>query len=479
VTIVWLLVAALAGATGGAAVAGAVAARRRRMLARRVRDVATTHGADLLAGSPEETVGVDATQFAAAGADPDAALGLLAATLAARERNDAEAEVGRRRLTEALDALNVGVLVADHDGVTVLRNEPAEEFHDARHGEALVEAAVGELLAAAVDGRAAARTLELFGPPRRVVSITACPLTDGDRVLGGLALMEDLTERRRLEEVRRDFVANVSHELKTPIGALSLLAETLMVEADVEVSRRLAGRMVGEATRVSNTIDDLLVLSRIESDSLPPHERVPVIDILHEVLERMQPAAEVAGMRVEVAPFDAALAVVADRRQLVSAVANLVDNAVKYSDGSDGNATVMLRAQANGERAELSVEDRGIGIPAREVERVFERFYRVDHARSRQTGGTGLGLAIVRHVAANHDGEVRVESRLGEGSTFTLSLPLAPAGANPAAADSVAASPDGHATDGIAPDADRGGPGVLEPGGSVAAGPGGHGAGTG
>lgn len=471
-TIVWLVAAALVGAAGGAAVVGAAGARRRQMLACRVREVAVAHGAVFVDDGQDSPVAVDATQFAIAGVDPDAALGLLAATLDGRERLDADAEVGRRRLVEALDALHVGVLVADQDGVTVFRNEPAEEFHDARHGEALVEAAVGELLAAAVDGRSAERTLELFGPPRRVVSITACPLTDGDRVLGGMALMEDLTERRRLEEVRRDFVSNVSHELKTPIGALSLLAETLMVESDVEVARRLAGRMVGEATRVSNTIDDLLVLSRIESDSLPPHERVPVIDVFHEALERMRPAAEVAGMRVEVVPFAAGLAVVADRRQLISALANLVDNALKYSDSSDGNATVTLRAQTAGDRVELSVEDHGIGIPAREVERVFERFYRVDHARSRQTGGTGLGLAIVRHVAVNHDGEVHVESRLGEGSTFTLSLPLA-AAADPADGGSAAVA-GRHV-----PEGSSGVPRLAAQGGAAVSGPGGTGAGAG
>jgi two-component system sensor histidine kinase SenX3 len=231
-----------------------------------------------------------------------------------------------------------------------------------------------------------------------------------------------VTERRRLEAVRRDFVANISHELKTPVGALALLAETLLNEDDAAVTQRLAERIVTESFRVGRTIEDLLELSRIESGELPRREPVPVDLVVAEAMERIRPAAEQAGIDLVVREPDRRLAVFGDRRQVVSAIYNLLDNAVKYSD--PGSA-VEVFAATDGREVEIAVRDHGIGIPARDLERVFERFYRVDQARSRQTGGTGLGLAIVRHVMQNHDGSVRVDSRPGDGSTFTLCLPTA------------------------------------------------------
>jgi two-component system sensor histidine kinase SenX3 len=240
--------------------------------------------------------------------------------------------------------------------------------------------------------------------------------------LGAIAVIDDVTERRRLEAVRRDFVANISHELKTPVGALSLLAETLLAEDDVEITRRLAERIVTESSRVGRTIEDLLELSRIESGEAPMRSHVPVNLVVAEAVERIRPAAEQAGIDLVVREPNRRLAVLGDRRQLVSAVYNLLDNAVKYSEEG---STVDVFAATDGQNVSISVRDRGIGIPARDLERIFERFYRVDQARSRQTGGTGLGLAIVRHVAENHDGSVAVESRPGEGSVFTLRLPTA------------------------------------------------------
>jgi two-component system sensor histidine kinase SenX3 len=219
--------------------------------------------------------------------------------------------------------------------------------------------------------------------------------------------------------MRRDFVSNISHELKTPIGALGLLSETLLDEDDPEVSRRLVERVAGETERIANTVDDLLVLSRLEADEPPVREPVDVHLLLAEALARMQPAADRAGIALEVHEPRGRLDVLGDRRQLVSALVNLLDNAVKYSDGG----SVVVRARTDGPVVKIEVDDSGIGIPARDLDRVFERFYRVDQARSRQTGGTGLGLSIVRHVVDNHEGEVLVESRPGRGSTFTLRLP--------------------------------------------------------
>ncbi len=229
-----------------------------------------------------------------------------------------------------------------------------------------------------------------------------------------------MSERRRLEAVRRDFVANISHELKTPVGALSLLAETLLGEDDADVVGRLAERILAEALRVGRTIDDLLELSRIEIDETFEHEVVHVDDVVAEAVQRIRPGAEQHGISLAAPDVDRDITVIGDRRQLVSALFNLLDNAVKYSE--PGSPVEVNVATVDG-WVEIAVRDHGIGIPSRDIDRIFERFYRVDRARSRETGGTGLGLAIVRHVAVNHDGDVRVESRQGEGSTFTLTLP--------------------------------------------------------
>lgn len=410
-TVVVALVAAVAGAVVAVVATMAVVARQRAAIDTDVAAVAARRGVDTdsVSGSP---------------GDRSRLVGMFESSLGAADDRQRDTDAVCRRLAEALDAVPGGVLVADEAGEVVFRNGPAGQYHGARHGDALVEAALDDLLADAVTGRGGSQTLELFGPPRRTLVVTATPLSDGNRLLGAMALVEDVTERRRLEEVRRDFVANISHELKTPVGALSLLAETLLDESDAEVSRRMAVRMVAEASRVADTIDDLLVLSQIESDEGLRHAPVPVVQVVDEALERLGTAAEVRSIEVMVEPVGDTV-VVADRRQLVSALYNLLDNAVKYSD--EGSRVVVGVAAGNG-GVDLRVADRGIGIPARDVERVFERFYRVDAARSRQTGGTGLGLAIVRHVAANHGGEVLVESRLGEGSEFTLRLPLVPPG---------------------------------------------------
>ncbi|MGZ4683120.1 MAG: sensor histidine kinase [Acidimicrobiales bacterium] len=335
----------------------------------------------------------------------------------------AQADETRLRLSQALDAIPQGVLIADAEGQVVVRNRVADSFADARHSDALVEAAIDEMLAEALEGHEGVRPIDLFGPPRRTLVITATPLPDG-----ALVVVDDISERRRLEATRRDFVANISHELKTPVGAMGLLAETLLAEDDRQVASRLAERIVNEAFRLDRTIEDLLVLSRIEGEEIAAHEPVAPRLLVEEAVERIRPAAEQAGIEVVVGDVDPGLAILGDRRQLVSALYNLLDNAVKYSDDGD---EVQVRAVPVGSSVALEVEDHGIGIPKADLERVFERFYRVDQARSRTTGGTGLGLAIVRHVATNHEGEVRVESRLGEGSTFTLIVPATESRSHP------------------------------------------------
>ena len=333
-------------------------------------------------------------------------------------------EAGRAstRLERGLDAVAHGVVVWDEEGREVVRNGAAAAFVGARHGDALVESAVRDGLRAALAGEPASRELELFGPPRRALVLSTVPVSDGDRLLGAVAVIEDVSERRRLEAVRRDFVANISHELKTPVGALGLLAETLGAEDDPVVARRLADRMTNEAFRVARTIDDLLDLSRIEAEPPAEEEVAAVHLVVSEAVERVAPVGRSRHIQLDV-EVPKRHVVRGDRRQLVSAVANLLENACKYSDTG---STVSVRSRSDGTWVEVDVSDAGIGIPEKDLERVFERFYRVDRARSRETGGTGLGLAIVRHVAGNHGGEVRVRSREGEGSVFTLRLPAGP-----------------------------------------------------
>jgi two-component system sensor histidine kinase SenX3 len=324
------------------------------------------------------------------------------------------------RLVAALAHVPEGVVIADADGTVVFRNAQAASFVGARHGEALAERALGELLSAALAGQSNEENLELFSPPRRTLAIRARPLLDNGRPAGAVAIIEDVSERRRLEAIRRDFVANISHELKTPVGALSLVAETLEGEDDPAVVARLSHRMRAEAERLGRIIEDLLDLSRIEAEESPSREPIAMQMVVGESVDRLRPVAEHRGIRLAIQGPPRNLVIRGDRRQLVSAVHNLVDNAIKYSED---NSVVEVTVTGRDGWIDVTVADHGIGIPSRDLERVFERFYRVDRARSRDTGGTGLGLSIVRHVANNHGGEVSVDSREGEGSTFRLRLP--------------------------------------------------------
>jgi two-component system sensor histidine kinase SenX3 len=327
------------------------------------------------------------------------------------------------RLRRALDELRLAVVVVDENGETVFSNHRATALMRGRHGDAIAAQAVEEMLDSTPLGGSEERTVELYGPPRRTLVVRTESIDNGSRTLGTIAVIEDVSEHRRLEEVRRDFVANVSHELKTPMGAVGLLAETLLGETELEVVTRLAERIHHEAFRISRVIDDLIDLSRIENESSPPREPVLLSLVMAEAAERVRAAAEQRSVDVVVEEPSSALTILGDRRQLTSAVYNLLDNAVKFSYE---HTKVRLSGAREQDEAVVRVFDSGVGIPARDLERIFERFYRVDPGRGRSTGGTGLGLAIVRHVAANHRGSVQVESREGEGSTFTLRLPLQP-----------------------------------------------------
>ena len=255
-------------------------------------------------------------------------------------------------------------------------------------------------------------------------------LTMGVRVapLGGshvLLLLDDRTQARRVEEIRRDFVANVSHELKTPVGGLALLAEAVEGAADdPEAVERFAQRMRVEATRLTRLVQEIVDLSRLQvADTLHEPVIVDVAEVAAEAVERSRLVADAKGIEIATA-LDSAVHVFGDRELLITAVSNLVGNAIAYS-GNDTKVAVAVHDADHG-IVEVAVTDQGQGIPEHEQQRIFERFYRVDPARSRATGGTGLGLAIVKHVCANHGGEVTVWSEEGRGSTFTMRLPAAP-----------------------------------------------------
>jgi two-component system sensor histidine kinase SenX3 len=238
-----------------------------------------------------------------------------------------------------------------------------------------------------------------------------------------LALVEDRTRERRVETVRRDFVANVSHELKTPVGAIKLLAEAVCDAADDPVAvRRFAGRMLTESDRLSRLVQQIIELSRLQDDD--PLD-APVVVAVDEVVAGAVDASAIDANARDIKIVTGGvhgLKVFGNEEQVRAAVANLVANAVAYS-GAD--STVLVSTKTDDRMVEISVVDQGIGIPSSELDRIFERFYRVDPARHRSTGGTGLGLSIVKHVAATHGGEIRVWSVEGQGSTFTLTLPRA------------------------------------------------------
>jgi two-component system sensor histidine kinase SenX3 len=243
-----------------------------------------------------------------------------------------------------------------------------------------------------------------------------------------LLLVEDRTESKRLEETRRDFVANISHELKTPIGAIGLLAEALQdATDDPELVKKFAGNLYRESRRLAHLVQDIIQLSRLQSaETVTNAHLIDLAGVISEAVERNLVIAENKNIKLA-SSAPAGIQVFGDHEQLAVAIKNLIENAILYSD-EGSQVGIGLRAEDG--VAEIAVTDSGVGIPAEEQERIFERFYRVDPSRSRQTGGTGLGLSIVKHIAMNHRGEVRLFSQVGLGSTFTLRIPMADAEVN-------------------------------------------------
>jgi two-component system sensor histidine kinase SenX3 len=338
----------------------------------------------------------------------------------------ADAESKSSLYAGAMGAAEFGVIVVDSAGSVVFANPAAQRYVKARHGDAVAELQMRRLIDDVTDRRRYVRTeVELYTPTRRIVGLHAVPLESRQgRPTGAVVYLEDLTARRRIDAIRKDFVANTSHELKTPLGAMTILAETLAETDDTATRLRLADRLSSETRRLSRLVDDILDLSLVEGttgDAVP----VSIDEVIADATKQVETLSEELGVGLDTTPIGPAVKVVGDRRQLVSAVSNLLENAIKYTSVArlDAAPPVRLSANATADDVTVTVTDGGIGIAEPHHDRIFERFYRVDRARSRDTGGTGLGLAIVRHVVRNHDGKIEVQSEPGRGSTFRITLP--------------------------------------------------------
>ena len=329
---------------------------------------------------------------------------------------EAPTPVVDEQLLSAFDFLPIGVVISRTGSNNLLRNKIAREITGVRHVDVLVDEAVELLVKETLAVGEQSKSFQVAGPPVRYFNLNAQKLDD----VGVVVTIEDTTDRVRIDTVRTDFVANLSHELKTPIGGIAALGDTMMDETDPLVMRQLAERIVRESFRMAGIVDDLLDLSRIEFGSSSEWGRVDISSVVREVVALLKDNALRRNVELLISGQSDA-EVLGDRSQLVSAFSNLVENAIKYSEPNHSVKIVETVAQ---DSVSVAVIDQGLGIAPKDHERIFERFYRVDRARSRSTGGTGLGLSIVRHVVDNHGGKIEVHSHEGEGATFTVVLPL-------------------------------------------------------
>jgi two-component system phosphate regulon sensor histidine kinase PhoR len=343
-----------------------------------------------------------------------------------------ETETGRVQLETIVGQMQDGLLVLDREGRLERVNPAARRLLDIEdenpEGRALLEVVPSyPLEAAARRALAGEQTepVELRSPRSEcAVRVLASPLRPEGNPDGAVLLVQDLTEIRRVDQMRRDFVANVGHELKTPIAALRALSETLVLRAErrPDIAADYSRRITSEISRLADLVDDLLDLSRIESGKREMNlEELSPAAMLEEVAARFREAAAARGLRLVIEPTTAAV-VRADRLSLERALGNVVDNALKYTpEGGE----IRISARTAGDEVVFTVADNGVGIPAEDLPRVFERFYRVDRARSQEIEGTGLGLAIVKHLFESQGGHVWVESEQRRGSRFHLALPAA------------------------------------------------------
>jgi len=319
-----------------------------------------------------------------------------------------------------LSVLRSSALLVDEQDDVVKASAPAYSLGLVRGNRVAVDELAELVRQVRRDGQIRETELLLLNPEsRRSTTVIARVAPLSSRLV--LALVEDRTRERRVEAIRRDFVANVSHELKTPVGALNLLAEAVQQAADdPDAVTRFAGRMQTESARLTKLVQQIIELSRLQGDDpLDDPQTVDVDSIVSRAIDQSSIDAQAKDIQL-VHNGQRGLEILGNGDEVALALGNLVANAVAYSPG---HSRVVVAAKGGDMMVDLTITDQGIGIPASEIDRIFERFYRVDPARHRSTGGTGLGLSIVKHVAASHGGEVRVWSVEGQGSTFTLSLP--------------------------------------------------------
>jgi len=338
----------------------------------------------------------------------------------------------RDKMETILTTMADGIIVTDESAKVVLFNKASERIFGLSSQEALdklfsdlrLNAELAEMLSETLStGRMMRKEVRLAGPPETNLNVYATPVKDGKgQVRGAVLVLHDFTELRQHEQAQKEFVANVSHELRTPITAVRVTAEALLSGAkdDPKLLDRFLTTLVKESERLSLLIDDLLEIATREAGRVQVQKsEVPITDIVDRVVQVCGPEAarKDIDIRVEV-PEE--IVAYGDERQLEQVVGNLVDNAVKYTPQG---GSVAIRATEDDGRTIVSVSDTGIGIPQSDVARIFDRFYRVDKARSRQLGGTGLGLSIVKDIVEAHGGSITVQTQLGEGSTFTFTLP--------------------------------------------------------
>ncbi len=367
---------------------------------------------------------LDAGVFLAVGLIAGAVLALRLARRSKRAKAERVYVAAAKMLRHIIDEAPLGIVVVDSDRGVVFANARAGELalvHD-RVLDDRAWLAVQRTIVTGEDTEVELSPRKTSGLGRSTVSVRGyVRLLPGGDASHAVLYVDDQSEHARMEATRRDFVANVSHELKTPVSAMKVLAEALLESADDPATvRRFGSKVLAESNRLAKMVGELIDLSRLQgAERLPDLCAVDVDSVVAEAISRQKVSADSADIEV-ITDVPSGYRVLGDQPLLVTALANLVSNGIAYSHYG---STVSISRRRNGENIEIAVTDRGIGIAGVDQERVFERFFRVDKARSRATGGTGLGLAIVKHVAANHNGSIRLWSRPGTGSTFTLSIP--------------------------------------------------------
>ena len=345
------------------------------------------------------------------------------------EEQRIKADAFRQQLIAALDSLNYGIAIYGQDDQLIHTNPYASSFLSGVHSGALIADAIDELFQTRDGQEVIDQELDVFDNShpssvthsrKKTFYIILRELSIEGNQIGSVVTIEDISEQERLESVRRDFISNISHELKTPIGAIALLTETLLGEPDTDLVQKFAPNILQETERLSETIDDLLSLSRIEHGSTDSFNQIDLLKCIEQAIDRVNTFAKQNEVTVLTSFPPAPAHLFGDELQLTSAFYNILENSVKYKRINQGN--VHLTVQQLDDFIEVEISDNGIGIPTKDLDRIFERFYCVD--RSHSGSGVGLGLAIVRHVIVNHEGVIRIESTEGVGTTFFIQFPI-------------------------------------------------------